>query len=58
MIVERIGEKYGAPRTSAKPRVHQGADPILGNGLRFDYAAVQALARSSVLPLVSPVLWA
>jgi Phage portal protein len=60
MIVERIGEKYGGAANVGKTLVFdQGADPILGNGLKdLDYAAVQAVGEIRICAAagVPPVL--
>jgi hypothetical protein len=60
MIVERIGEKYGGAANVGKTLVFdQGADPILGNGLKdLDYAAVQAVGEARICAAagVPPVL--
>ena len=60
MIVERIGEKYGGAANVGKTLVFdQGADPILGNGLKdLDYAAVQAVGEVRICAAagVPPVL--
>jgi phage portal protein BeeE len=59
-IVDRIAEKYGGAANVGKTLVFdQGADPILGNGLKdLDFSAVQAIGevRIAAAAGVPPVL--
>ena len=54
-IVDRISEKYGGVANVGKTLVFdQGADPILGNGLKdLDYAAVQAAGEERICAAAS-----
>ena len=59
-IVDRISEKYGGAANVGKTLVFdQGADPILGNGLKdLDFAAIQAVGAERICAAagVPPVL--